>query len=63
MKCRNEAQITRQTCNDVDDKDCLVLGGHDCAGGYRSRCNNAVPIKFGETVELWKGTYHRPGTR
>jgi len=54
VKCRNKAQNTHQTCNDVvfnDCEDCPVLCSWDAGAGLYVRCNNAVPIKFGETVE------------
>jgi len=66
MKCRNEAQTTRQTCNDVDYVQCdgcSVLWSHDCSGGWFTRCDNRIPIKFGETVESLRETDSRKGRR
>jgi len=54
MKCCNKAQTVQRTCNDVDFEiceDCPSLCSSDWVGGWYIRCNNKVPIKFGEIIQ------------
>lgn len=54
MKCRNKTQVVRQNGNNVKHDicaGCLALFSHDCAGGWFNRCNNSIPIKFGDTIK------------